>query len=121
MKRLTNIQARAVQALLAEPSIERAAASAGVSESQLRAWLESRTFFEAYRAARQDVFGRAYWMAQRYAPAAVQTMAKVMLDESAAPANRIAAAQAILRVAREGLDLENEEHDEGARLSLTTG
>lgn len=115
---LTPKQERAVAALLAEPTLERAAASAGVSESQLRAWLEQGRFHEAYRRGRQDVFSRAYWMAQRYAPHAVQTLAKIMSDDHAQAAQRIAAAMAILRVAREGMDLEDELADPAARLAL---
>lgn len=117
---LTPLQLRACAALQAEPTIERAAEVAGVSERQMRAWMRSEDFLEGYRRARIDVFSRSYWMAQRYAPAAVQTMAKIMLDEEVAAANRIAAAQAILRAAREGMDLDDEMTDEATRLALAS-
>lgn len=118
MRKLTPAQERAVRALLEQPTMERAAAAAGVSEAQLDAWLGQTSFWNAYRRGREDLVDRASRMAQSYSPAAVQTMARIMVDEKAAAANRIAAAQAILRIAREGIDVERGIRDEAVRLSL---
>jgi|GEM_PF-4339829 len=73
-------QNRALAALLAEPTIARAAAVSGVSERTIYRWLDEPEFSTAFRKARREAFKQAVALTQKYAPMAVQTLAKVMTD-----------------------------------------
>lgn len=53
---LTPKQLKAVEALLTEPTIQRAAEMANVSYAQLRRWLEQPAFADTYRRARTVAF-----------------------------------------------------------------
>ena len=86
---LTAKQSKAVEALLGEPTLARAAVVAGVSERTLRRWQHEGAFRLAYYRARRDAFGQAIGLTQRYAPVAVATLVKVMNDAaSPRPARR---------------------------------
>jgi hypothetical protein len=104
---LSDKQEKAVLALLSEPSIPKAAASVGVSDRTLHRWLQDATFEAAYRKARRDAFSQAIAMTQRYAPLAVNTLAKVMTDPAAPTNAKVSAAAAVLRFGREGIELED--------------
>lgn len=58
-------QQRAILALITEPTVARAAESAGVSESTVHRWLLEETFGKAFRRARRETFGQAIALAQR--------------------------------------------------------
>ena len=77
---LTPLQVKAILALLNEPTIVRAASTVGVDERSIRRWLEDPTFKRAYHAARREAFDHAIGLTQRYAPLAVNTLAKTMND-----------------------------------------
>ena len=100
-------QESAVLALLSEPSIPKAAAAVGVTDRTLHRWLQEPAFKAAYRNARRDAFSQAIAMTQRYAPLAVNTLAKVMTDPAAPTNAKVSAAAAVLRFGREGIELED--------------
>ena len=104
---LTTPQARAVEALLREPTLARAAAAAGVNERTLRRWLSEPAFRSAVLAARRDAFGQAIGLTQRYAPVAVATLVKVMNDAAATASAKVAAAAVLLKFGREGMELDD--------------
>jgi hypothetical protein len=58
-EKLTRKQEAAIAALLTEPTVEAAAASAGVAHGTLKNWLRQRSFQAAYAEARQQVLERA--------------------------------------------------------------
>lgn len=100
-------QERAIAALLQEPTVGKAAASAGVGERTLYRWLDMPRFADAYRKARRDAFGQAIAQTQRYAPLAVHTLVALMSDRST-PANvRASAAATLLKIGREGIEIED--------------
>src|SRR4051812_20711563 len=70
-------QAKAMEALLQEPTVSRAAALGGVNERTLRRWLAEPAFRHAVFRARREAFGQAIWLTQRYAGVAVATLVKV--------------------------------------------
>jgi hypothetical protein len=106
-ERIDHRQERAIVALLNEQTIQKAAESVGISDRTLHRWLAEPEFAERYRRARREAFGQAIALTQRYAPLAVNTLAKVMLD-AAAPINaKVQAATAILKFGREGLELDD--------------
>jgi len=104
---LTDKQQNALIALLHHPTVEQAATAAGVAKRTLYRWLTEKPFLTAYRRARRDSFTQAISLTQRYAPLAVNTLAKVMMNERAAPQSRISAAASILRFCREALSLDD--------------
>ena len=104
---LTAPQERAIIALLNEQTVGRAAAAAEVGQRTLYRWLRDPTFSRAYREARRDAFGQAIALTQRYAPLAVNTLAQVMMDDSAPSSSKVAAATTILRFGREGIELDD--------------
>ena len=104
---LTPRQGQAVEALLREANVSRAAAAAGVNERTLRRWLEEAGFRAAWMAARRDAFGQAIGLTQRYAPVAVATLVKVMNDAAVAANAKVTAAGILLKFGREGIEIDD--------------
>lgn len=104
---LSHKQEQAILALLAEPTVARAAKVAKVGVRTLHRWLREEAFGKAYRLARRESFAQAVSLTQRYAALAVQTLAKVMNDESAPVASRVAAATSMLKFARDSIELDD--------------
>lgn len=104
---LTPKQEKAITALLNEPTVAKAAALVDVGERTLHRWLDEPTFSREYRRARRQAFSHAASLTQRYAPLAVQSLAKVMMDVDAPYASRVAAASALLKFGRESLELDD--------------
>lgn len=100
-------QERAIIALLREPTLPQAAEAAGVHEKTVYRWLTEPRFSSVYRRTRREAFGQAIALTQKYAPMAVQTLAKIMLDSSAPAHARVTAAASLLRFGREGIELED--------------
>lgn len=88
---------RTLIALLNEPSIQKAAAAAEVGERTIYDWLKEPAFSAEYRRARREAFSQAIAMTQRYAPLAVNTLAKIASDMSAPTNARVSASAAFVR------------------------
>lgn len=104
---LTAKQEKAILCLLHEPTVNKAAVTAGVGERSLYRWLDEPEFAAAYRKARRQAFSQAIAMTQRYAPMAVQILAKVASDPSASMSARVSAAVALLKYGRESIELDD--------------
>src|SRR5688500_3196534 len=105
---LTGPQAKAIAALLQEPTMQRAADVAGVTVRTLQRWLkDDDNFHRALLRARREAFGQAVGLTQRLAPMAVGTFAKVMNDPAAPAAAKVSAAVALLKFGREGIEMED--------------
>ena len=104
---LNKRQEIAIVALLNEPTLSRAAATAGVGERTLNRWLSMPAFRRAYHEARRHAFSHAIAMTHKYAPVAVATLTKVMGDAAAPASAKVAAATAMLRFGREGIELDD--------------
>ena len=100
-------QEEAITALLAEPTVAKAAIACGVGERTIHRWLDEPAFSRAYRNARRQAFSHAVSLTQRYAPLAIQTLAKIMADPEAPFPSRVSAATALLKVGRESLELDD--------------
>ncbi len=100
-------QEKAILALLQEPTIAKAAASAGVSNRSLVRWLTQDDFSRAYRKARREAFSQAIGLTQHYAPLAVNTLATIMADKTAPSHARVTAASTLLKFGREGIELDD--------------
>lgn len=75
---LTPKQFKGLEALLTEPTIQRAAETAGVSYAQLRRWLEQRAFAEAYQRARTIAFETVLVSLQTTTQRAIETLSALM-------------------------------------------
>ncbi len=105
---LTGKQELAVLALLSEPNVTKAAEKAGVGARTLYRWMESdQRFIAAHRAARRQAFQHAMQMTQRYAPMAIQALAKVMTDSACPASARVSAAVAMLNFNRDSIELDD--------------
>ena len=100
-------QEKAIVALLHEPTIAKAAETAGVGERTLHRWLDQdQNFAKAYRKARREAFAHAIALTQHYAPHAANTLAKIMADATAPHTSRVSAASTLLKFARESIELD---------------
>jgi len=104
---LSHKQEQAILALLAEPTVARAAKASSVGVRTLHRWLREEIFGKAYRLARRETFAQAVSLTQRYAGLAVQTLARVMTDETSPVASRVAAATSMLKFARDSIELDD--------------
>jgi hypothetical protein len=105
--RLTVPQAKAIAALLQEPTMQRATDVAGVTVRTLQRWQKEPTFRRALQRARREAFLQAVGLTQRLAPMAVATFAAVMKDALAPAAAKVSAAVALLKFGREGIEMED--------------
>jgi hypothetical protein len=64
-------------------------------------------FSKAYRKARRESFAQAIAATQRYAPVAVQTLAKIMADPTLSASARVSAATGLLKFSRESIELDD--------------
>jgi hypothetical protein len=97
----------ALAALMADPNIKRAAEATGVSERTLHRWLDEPAFMAAFRKARRQAFGVAISLTQKYAPLAVNELAKIIMDKSTPPTAKVAAITTMLKFSRESLELDD--------------
>jgi hypothetical protein len=104
---LTAKQAAAVEALLQQPTMLRAATSVGIGERTLRRWMKAPAFKAALQEARRASFSQAIGLTQWYASVAVATLVKVMNDPASPAHCRISAAAVLLRFGREGMELDD--------------
>ncbi len=106
---LTAKQARAIKALLEEPTTTAAAAAAKVSVPTIFRWLANPTFSAAYREARSRLVETALTRLQSASSDAVKTLRATLTDPLAQPSVRVSAARAILEFslkAREMMEFE---------------
>ncbi len=104
---LTPKQEKAITALLAQPTIEAAAASLGINPATVHRWLGEPAFVEAYRSARRDAVGQAVTRLQQVSGAAVAVLVQVMADKAAPAATRVNAAKTVLEFSFRAVELED--------------
>ena len=104
---LTAKQEHGIVALCNEPTIQKAAAAIDVHERTLHRWLENPIFMAAYRKARRECFSQAIGLAQKYTHYAVNTLLKVMADNTAPHSSKVSASSAMLKFGRESIELDD--------------
>jgi uncharacterized protein YggE len=100
-------QERAIIALLSEPTLKAAAASAGISETTLWRWLRDPNFAQAYREARREAIEQATAQLQALASEAVRTLGQILRDDKAAAHVRASAAARVLTLAYKSRELDD--------------
>jgi hypothetical protein len=93
----------AILALLAEPTIERAAKRCGVAPATLWRWLQSPEFQAKYRKARRQIFENAILRLQHTAQEAVEALKRNLTCE--VPAVEVRAALGVLDQAVKAAEL----------------
>ena len=107
-EKITPKQELFLASLLTSPTIQHAAAAAGVSETTAHRWLRSDGAFDAaYRRARRTAVGQAMARLQQVSGAAVAVLMQVAGDTSVRASSRVAAAKAILELAIRAVELED--------------
>ena len=96
-------QEAAIAALLTEPTVERAAARAGVGYRTLKAWLHEPTFQRAFRAARREIVETTIGQIQQATGRAVRALVRNF--RCGKPAAEIRAAAVILEHSLRALQL----------------
>ncbi len=96
MSELPPVRARAVVALLRQPTLAKAAREAGVNERTLRRWLAEADFRAALDVTRRDVFGEVLSCMQGGAAKALEALHGVLDDDAARPSEKVAAARVLL-------------------------
>lgn len=104
--KIAAIREAAILALLSEPTIEKAAARAGVSERTLRRWLASnQSFRAAYEAARRTTYEAGINRVQALTARAVETLEE-LLQAKKYPAVRLGAARTVTEIGMHQHDAE---------------
>jgi len=111
---MTDKQEKLLATLLCEPTIEKAAIAAGISEATALRYLKDSEFVEAYRSARREVVNHALTTLQRGCSEAVATLLAVANDSQAPASSRVSAAKAILDTSIRAVEID----DLGARLKV---
>ena len=100
-------QEDAIVALINHPTVRLAAEAVGVSEKTMYRWLGEPDFAREHRKARRLAFTQAITLTNKYAPMAVQTLAKIASDPTAPHSARVAASAALLKFSREAIELDD--------------
>jgi hypothetical protein len=100
-------QERIIQFLISESTIEDAAEKAGVAPVTIYRLLKKPEFKAEYRETKREVFGQAITLLQRESAQAARTLIEMLVDKKVPAAVRVTAACAILRCAREGVEIED--------------
>jgi hypothetical protein len=101
--KISHRAARAVAALLSEPSIEKAATRAGVADRTLRGWLKNDAFLQLYRDAQRRAVEHALGRLAALTNAAHDALERNL--SSGPPGTQVTAALGILDRATKGCEL----------------
>lgn len=108
-EKLSRKREQAIAALLAQPTIAKAAEACGVGERTLHRWLADPDFAQRYAVARRDVLRQGIGRLVGALPRAVQVLDEVMTASDAPAAVRVSAARVVVsgwQAAHDADDLE---------------
>ena len=97
----------AIVALPSQPGVEQAARVVGIGPKTLLRWLQNPEFKAAYHEARREAFGQATSRLQQASSAAVSTILKIMLDQTAPVSSRLRAAESVVAHAAKAIEIED--------------
>ena len=97
----------AIIGLLTKPTLDEAAAHAGISGPTLWRWLQDPAFQEEYRKARRQSMTQAIAQIQKIGAAAVLALKEIIEDVNASTSARVAAAKTVLEMGIRGIELED--------------
>ncbi|HWQ73619.1 MAG TPA: hypothetical protein VN370_15025 [Desulfitobacteriaceae bacterium] len=97
----------ALAALIAEPTLAKAAQAAGIGEVTLWRWLQDEDFQNKYRTIRRQAVTQAVAQLQKASSEAVQTLQGIMNDAETPAASRVTAARTILDMSLKAIEIED--------------
>lgn len=103
-------QAKAIAALIEEPTVAKAALAAEVSQATLFRWLQQPAFQRAYMQARWKTVQQSIARVQGFTSEAASVLRNIMNDPALPAYARVAAANSIFNNGLRGVELED--HDE---------
>ena len=106
-KELTNVQRRAIEALMLTNTIARAAQKAKVSEKSIYVWMKQDHFQTVLRVARRNALAHTTTRLQQITARAVDTIEDVMEDKKASSASRVSASRLSLEMMYRGCALDD--------------
>jgi len=107
---LTELQNRAILALISTATQQEAAAKAGVNRSTLYRWLRDADFHREHLEMRNRKFSAAVGRAQFMADTSMKCLNKIILNDNTPAASRVSAIRLNLDFAARGMELDNLEH-----------
>jgi hypothetical protein len=105
--KFTRRKEAAIAALLAHPSLARAAEACQTSERTLRRWLQDESFAQRYRQERTRILESTFNLLRQKSVAAVETLANVANDKKASASARVSAARSVVELAIKGAELQD--------------
>jgi hypothetical protein len=96
----------AIAALLAQPSVVEAARVIGIGPQTLGRWMKDPLFDSAYRAAKRAEYRQSMARLGQWASVAIKSILRLMY-QGKKPATRLKAARDIIRLAKEGQEIED--------------
>ena len=96
-----------ILAMLQQPTWQRAAAAAGISEATAWRIRQTADFQKEFLQARREVVAQSLARLQQGSSAAVATLLRIMVDPASPTASRVQAASRILDLAKSSLALED--------------
>lgn len=117
---LTTKQLKAIQTLLAEDTMGKAAKEAGVTRNTLYRWLEDDLFMKELSRCKRLIINQGLMKLQKGTNAAVETLIEVAKDREVPPSARVAASREILNNTFRSLEAEDlEERISSIELKLS--
>jgi hypothetical protein len=105
--RFTRRKEAAIAALLAQPSLARAAEACQTSERTLRRWLQDQAFARRYRQERTRMLESTINLLRQKSVAAVETLAEVANDKASPAGTRVSAARSLVELAIKGAEVQD--------------
>ena len=99
-------EARAIAALISQPTATAAAAAAGVGDRTLRRWMARPDFSRRLRTAQNEVLDQAFGTLRVATVEAVAALREIVGDQAGAKSARVAAARVVLDGARRAFQME---------------
>jgi len=106
-KRSPKTDDKLVLALLQQPTLDKAAAAAGISTATAWRRTQDPEFQDQLRKARREAFSQSVGRLQQAGPAAVNTLLRVMADPAAAAASKVRAASQVLEISVRAMELDD--------------
>lgn len=111
----------AISALLANSTITRAAAQAGISERTIRRWMRDPVFVRRYREERTRTLEATTNLLRKESVRAVRTLASIAGNSRAPVTARVSAARAIVELTFKGVELHDLEERIGQLEEIANG
>ncbi len=112
MRQLSSKQLACVEALLSQPSYDKAAQAIGVTRQTVSRWMHNHRFRLAVFDAKKRSIAAAIRRIQALSATAVETLSEIMASKTERSSDRITASRALLELCFQHLPALKEEQDD---------